>query len=203
MAIHQNLQTLCKELDQFRVAAAVGHVGSERLGFWNRRFAEVSTLSDEELKLVGLRRILVWEDLPRDLAEDANPTIPTGGFTPCVLRPPEPAAPILGKSVQRPDGHILILLEPEQKESRIETDDTAGARLLGREQEAQRARRVIHDEVSPELLAAAFGAHSVGEKLRARQAPETGEMARVIESLDQAIQRLIATFSVEPTIAQA
>ena len=200
MAVHQDLKTLCKELDRFHVAAAVGHVANERLLFWNQSFEEVSTLSKEELQLVNLSRILVWEDTTRDLTGDAKQTA-GGRFTPCVLRPPEPAFPIVGKSIRRADGYALILLEPDQEAADAEA--AAGARLLGREEEAQRARRLIHDEVSPELLAASFGAHSLGEKLKARQAPESGEMSRVVESLDKAVQRLIAVFSTESTAVQA
>ena len=67
--------------------------------------------------------------------------------------------------------------------------------MLGRQEEASRVRQVIHDEVSPDLLAATFGVHSVNAKLQARHAPESVEMARAVGALDQAIERLITAFS--------
>jgi hypothetical protein len=72
-----------------------------------------------------------------------------------------------------------------------------GERLLGRQEEASRVRKVIQDEVSPDLLAATFGVHSVNAKLQARDAPESVEMARAVRALDQAIQQLITVFSAE------
>ena len=202
MPVRQDLKTLCKELDKFQVAAAIGHLTEAHLIVWNQCFATLTTLSQDELQMVSLSSIVRWEGATRDLAGGGNSegTAQALPFKPCVLRPPEPAGPILGKSIQRADGYTLIILDPGKGS---ETEKGAGSHLLGMQEQAQRARRLIHDEVSPELLAASFGAHTVGEKLKARQAPESEEMSQVIQNLDLAIQRLIAAFSGEAVIASA
>ncbi len=206
MTNQKALQRLCGELDRFGVAAAVARADQGRLLVWNASFERTSTFSPEELAQLTLGRILVWDDpalaTPPEQA-GANPAEMGNAFLPCVLRPPEPARPIPAKSVQRSDGHTLILLDP-LKNADSGTGLEVAARLLGRQEEARRARQLIHDDVSPELLAASFGAHSVNEKLKARQAPEAGEMTRLTETLDAAIQRLVAVFSTQPSgIVQA
>ena len=195
MSVSKDLKALCYGLDRFRVATALGHEGEANLVCWNETFQEVTGFASDELKALSVSRILVWEDEARPIRPPSVDGLAGTAFFPCVLRPPEHRRPIPGSATRRSDGYVLVLLDQEtvaEPELVI-----TGDRLLGRQEEANRVRRVIHDEVSPDLLAATFGVHSVNAKLQARHAPESVEMARAVGALDQAIQRLVAAFSAE------
>ncbi|HEY0791735.1 MAG TPA: hypothetical protein VGD78_11795 [Chthoniobacterales bacterium] len=195
MSVSKDLKALCYGLDQFRVATALGHEGEANLVCWNETFQEVTGFGSDELKALSVSRILVWENEAASVKPPSVNGLAETSFFPCVLRPPDFRRPIPGRATRRSDGYVLVLLDQEalaEPELVI-----TGDRLLGRQEEADRVRKVIHDEVSSDLLAASFGVHSVNAKLQARDAPESAEMAQAVGALDQAIQRLIAAFSVE------
>ena len=67
-------------------------------------------------------------------------------------------------------------------------------RLVGREEEKNRTRQFFHDILSSRLLIASFAAHEVYQKLAARGAPESKELAMVTKLLEEVIDAITGSF---------
>jgi hypothetical protein len=72
-------------------------------------------------------------------------------------------------------------------------------RLIGREEERQRARQFFHDILSSKLLVASFAAHEIYQSLVAKGVQEAEEQARVTKLLRELIDEICHTLA-EPVI---
>jgi hypothetical protein len=199
MAISPGLRQLCSELDKFQIATAIGHISKDVFVVWNRAFEARLGLNEAEMKEVELRNIIV-SDAPLMEASIEPEKVPDRGLlSDCVVRIPD-GRQILGRSVQREDGFVLVLLDHVSGNHGVE--GYARGYLVGLQEEKQRARQVVHDSVSGNLLAASFAAESAKQKLEDRDRPEAEDLKRVTYLIDRAINDLILAFTSEPPIGE-
>jgi hypothetical protein len=196
MVISAGLRKICSELDKFQVATAVGHTSKDAVTLWNLSFAERLGLEESEMKKVELRNIIIPDGtiaLEPPRSEDSLPPSP---FTDCVIRIPGHERQILGRSVQREDGFILIILDHASGNRGIE--EYARGYVIGQNEERQRSQQIVHDNVSGDLLAASFAAENVRQKLEDAGRPEAEDLRNVIHLIEKAITDLVTAFNSEP-----
>jgi signal transduction histidine kinase len=197
MAISLGLRQLCLELDRFQIATAIGHISKDAFVTWNRAFEGRLGLDEAEMEGVELRKIVVSDaPLLEASAKPDNPSAP-GLFSDCVVRIPD-GRQILGQSVQREDGFVLVILDHVSGNRGAE--GYARGFLVGLEEEKQRAGQVVRDNVSGNLLAASFAAENAKQKLEDEERPEAEDLKRVTKLIDQAINDLVNAFTSEPPI---
>jgi hypothetical protein len=201
MAISPGLRQLCFELDKFQIATAIGHISKDVFVTWNHAFEARLGLQEAEMQRVELRNIVV-SDAPvvEASAESESESSPRARlFTDCVVRIPN-GRQILGRSVRREDGFILVLLDHVSGNRGAE--GYARGYLVGLEEENQRARRVVRENVSGNLLAASFAAENAKLKLEDEERPEAEDLERVTYLIDRAIEDLVNAFTSEPPIGE-
>jgi hypothetical protein len=199
MAISSGLRQLCFELDKFQIATAIGHISKDVCVTWNHAFEARLGLGEAEMKEVELRNIVVSDAPLVEPAPESESSPAPGPFSDCVVRIPD-GRQILGRSVQREDGFILVLLD--------HVSGTRGAEgyargyLVGLDEEKQRARQLVHQNVSGDLLAASFAAENAKQKLEDQERPEAEDLKRVTYLIDRAINGLVQAFTSERPIAE-
>jgi signal transduction histidine kinase len=200
MVISSGLQQLCSELDKFKVAAAIGHTSRDAFVRWNRSFTERLGLMEDEIKGVELRNIIIPTDPVSDTRHGPEVSLLASPFSDCVIRIPGNERQILGRSVRREDGFLLVVLDPAS--GNRGTEEYARGYLIGQEAEKQRSRQVMHDTVSGNLLAASFAAENAKQKLEDDGRPEAEDLKRVTSLIDQAINDLVTAFTSGPSITE-
>jgi len=177
----------------------MGHISKDVFVTWNRAFEARLGLGAAEMKEVELRNVVV-SDAPLIEPSPKSESSPgPGPFSDCVIRIPD-GRQILGRSVQRKDGFILVLLDHASGNRGAE--GYAWGYLVGLEEEKQRTRQVVHETVSGNLLAASFAAENAKQKLEDQERPEAEDLKRVTYLIDQAINDLVHAFTSEPPIAE-
>jgi hypothetical protein len=200
MVISTNLQKLCSELDSFKVSTAIGHTSKDVFVRWNRSFAERLGLDENEMKTVELRNIIV-PDAPVApvLPESAGSSSPNP-FSDCVIRIPGDERQILGRSVRREDGFILVILD--HPSGNRGTEEYSRGYLVGQEAQKERSRQTFHDRVSGNLIAASFAAENAKQSLENERRPEAEDLQRVTDLIGQAISDLVSAFTSGPTVTE-
>jgi PAS domain-containing protein len=201
MAISPGLRQLCFELDKFQIATAIGHISRDVFVTWNHAFEARLGLDETEMNKVELRNIVV-SDAP--LVEPSPETERSSGgpglFSDCVVRIPD-GRQVLGRSVQREDGFVLVLLDHVSGDRGAE--GYARGYLVGLGEEKERARQIVRENVSGNLLAASFAAENAKQKLEDQERPEAADLRRITYLIDQAINDLVNAFTSEPPIGES
>ena len=200
MRISSGLVQLCFELDRFQIATAIGHISNDAFVHWNRSFASRLGLAEEEMKTVELRNIIVTDAPVVEASGGPLGALPFGLFSDCVIRVPADGRQILGQSVQREDGFILVILD--HVSGNRGTEEYARGYLVGLDEEKRRARAVVQETVSGNLLAASFAAENAKKKLEDEERPEAEDLKRVAYLIDQAINDLVNAFAAKPPIEE-
>jgi hypothetical protein len=199
MRISPGLVQLSSELDRFQIATAIGHISNDAFVYWNRSFASRLGLDEEEMKTVELRNIIVTDAPVVEASDGAVGALPVGLFSDCVIRVPADERQILGRSVKREDGFILVILDHASGNRGME--EYARGYLVGLEEE-DRARQVVHETVGGNLLAASFAAENAKKKLEDEERPEAEDLKRVTYLIDQAINDLVNAFTAKRPIEE-
>jgi hypothetical protein len=197
MAISPGLRQLCFELDKFQIATAIGHISQDVFVTWNHAFEARLSLDEAEMGGVELRNIIVSDAPMMEASAKSESSAPPGLFSDCVVRIPD-GRQILGRSLQREDGFILVILD--HVSGNRDAEGYARGYLVGLEEEKARARGVVDDNVTGNLLAASFAAENAKQKLEDEQRPEAEDLKRVTYLIDQAISDLVNAFTSEPRI---
>jgi PAS domain-containing protein len=200
MAISPSLKQLCFELDKFQIATAIGHVSKDVFVHWNRSFENRLGLDEEEMKRVELRNIIVPDAPVMKASAESKSFVPADVFSGCVLRIPADGRQVIGQSMRRDDGFILVILDHISGDQGAE--EYARGYLAGLAEEKQRARRVVHDNVSGNLLAASFAAENAKQKPEDEGRPEAEDVKRIAYPIDRAITDLVNAFTAESPITE-
>jgi len=200
MAISPGLVQLCVELDRFQIATAIGHISKDVFVHWNRSFEDRLGLKEREMRGVELRSIIV-PGAPVVEASGANESsLPSGPFSDCIIRIPGDERQILGRSVRREDGFVLVILDPASGTRGIE--EYARGYLFGQNDAKERSRQLVRDTVSGNLLAASFAAETAKQKLEDEGRPEAEDLERIAYLIDRAINDLVNAFTSGPPITE-
>jgi signal transduction histidine kinase len=81
------------------------------------------------------------------------------------------------------------------------SDEYAHGYSAGRDAELERARKIVHDDISGNLIAATFAVETARQKLEQEGRPEAEDLKRAGELIDRAINDLIKAFASDPPVA--
>lgn len=191
---------LCFELDRFQIATAIGHISKDVFIHWNRSFEDRLGLKEGEMRGVELRNIIVTDAPVVEVSGANESSLPAVPFSDCVIRVPGDERQILGRSVRREDGFILVILDSAS--GTRGTEEYARGYLFGQNDAKERSRQVVHHNVSGNLLAASFAAETAKQKLEDEGRPEAEDLERVTQLIDRAINDLVNAFTSGPPITE-
>jgi hypothetical protein len=74
-----------------------------------------------------------------------------------------------------------------------DSDAFEQGRVIGRQEERAKIKRIFHDPVSPELSAALLTLAHAEKELKAKHAPEADQLAQVRRLIDKAIEKIVTS----------
>jgi hypothetical protein len=194
-----NWQSVCSLLDQFCLPVALGRLDNDSFISWNASFREETGLSDLELKAVKLSQLVVLEDHEDNPEKECDASPTSVYYLPCVLKRLGSDHKVTGRVLKREDGYFLIMLNEPFAEPG--TGEFARGHLVGQQKERERLWELLHNSLSPHLIAAAFAAQSAKEKLESKGLAEAADLSKVTKILDHVIEQTVTALempSAEP-----
>jgi len=184
--------TICSALEHFSLPAALGSIEEDKLVVWNQLFQKETGLSEGELAQARLSSLILLDETYSGLILENNHSEHVVRFVPCVLKNPLLNEWVPGRALRRSDGMLLALL-------RLPVGDVAfegfiHGKLIGREEERDRTRKLFHDVLSSKILVASFIAYEVYQNLSATGSEETKELAKVTKLLQEVIDDIVHGF---------
>jgi signal transduction histidine kinase len=103
----------------------------------------------------------------------------------CILKATSDAPPVTAKLFEREDGYSLLIIDGSTAEQ--DNEDFIRGLLVGKTEEQDRIRQKIHDDVAPQIMAAAFATETLAERVRqgANQDPE--ELKRIADIISDLV----------------
>jgi hypothetical protein len=187
-----DLRIICSTLEHFSLPAALCNIEDNKLVIWNELFQKASGLSEEELTQASLSSLILLDETYSGLVLKNDHPEHVVRFVPCVLKNPRLNEWVAGRALRRSDGMLLAML-------RLPVGDVAfegfiHGHLIGREEERDRMRKLLHDVLSSKILVASFIAHEVYQSLSAAGSEETKEFAKVTNLLQEVIDDIVRGF---------
>ena len=178
MKLPEDSRVICAGLDQFCLPAALFARSTDRFVGWNKSFTTAIGLSIEEMSVVPVREILRMETPVAETTECETAPAPVQPEK-CILRATSDDRPITAKLFEREDGYSLLIVDGNTAEQGNE--DFIRGLIIGKTEEQDRIRQKFHDDVAPQIMAAAFATETLAEGVRqgANQDPE--ELKRIAD----------------------
>jgi len=172
----------CTSLDNYRLPRAIVQVTNRSFVAWNRTFLSLTGFSDNQLSSLNVK----------DCITLGNPVSEAPGFVSCIVRTADPERVLTGHASIGDDGSVYIMPDLEDGASHA----FEHGRIIGRQEERAKIKRIFHDPVSPELSAALLTLAHAEKELKAKHAPEADQLAQVRRLIDKAIEKIVT--SLEP-----
>ena len=184
MRLPEDSRVICAGLDQFCLPAALIARSTDRFVGWNKSFMEAMGLSIEEISIVPVTEVLQMETPtaePSDCETAPAPVHPEK----CVLKAMSEGPPVTAKMFEREDGYSLLIIDANGAEQ--SNEDFIRGLLIGKTEEQDRIRQKFHDDVAPQIMAAAFATEVLAERVRqgANQDPE--ELKRIADLISDLV----------------
>jgi hypothetical protein len=120
------------------------------------------------------------------------------GLVSCVVRIADAERFLTGHASIGDDGSVYIMPDPEDGTS----DTFEQGRIIGRQEERAKIKRIYHDAVSPELSAALLTLAEAEKGLKAKHAPDADELAKVRHLIDKAIEKIVASLERQEAVRE-
>lgn len=178
MKLPEDSRIICAGLDQFCLPAALFARSTDQFVGWNKSFMEAIGLSTEEMRLVPVKEVLRMETPtaePTDCETAPTPVHPEK----CVLKGASDGPPITARMFEREDGYSLLIIDADAAEQ--SNEDFIRGLLIGKTKEQDRMRQKFHDDVAPQIMAAAFATETLAEKVRQGAGQDPEELKRIAD----------------------
>jgi hypothetical protein len=171
MKLPHDSRVICTGLDQFCLPSALFARTTNRFVGWNKSFMTATGLSADELVAVPVTQILRMETTAAEVTECETAPAPVHSEQ-CILKTTSGAPSVPAKLFEREDGYSLLIIDGATSEQ--SSDDFIRGLLVGKTEEQDRIRQRFHDDVAPQIMAAAFATETLAERVRqgANQDPE-------------------------------
>jgi hypothetical protein len=178
MKLPEDSRLICLGLDQFCLPSALFARGTDRFVGWNKSFTEALGLSADEITVVSVSEILRME-APTAEATDCEAAPTAVQPEKCILKATSDGEPITAKLFEREDGYSLLILDGSTAEQNNE--DFIRGLLIGKTEEQDRMRQKFHDDVAPQIMAAAFATETLAERVRRGAGQDAEELKRIAD----------------------
>ena len=178
MRLPDDSRLICAGLDQFCLPSALFNRSDDRFIGWNKSFAEAVGLSTEELGVISVTEILRMETPTAEASEcDASPA-PVHPEQ-CILKATADSQRITAKLFEREDGYSLLIIDATSAEQTNE--EFIRGLLTGKTEEQDRMRQKFHDDLAPQIMAAAFATESLAEQAKKGAPQDPEELKRIAD----------------------
>jgi hypothetical protein len=198
MKLPEDSRIVCAGLDQFCLPSALFARSTDRFVGWNKSFTEATEISADEMRVVPVSEILRMETPTADASECETAPAPVHPEK-CILKTASDGQPITAKLFEREDGYSLVILDGTAVEQ--SNEDFIRGLITGKTEEQDRIRQKFHDDVAPQIMAAAFATETLAERVRqgADQDPEElKRIADLISDLVSGIRIVLGNHSASP-----
>jgi hypothetical protein len=178
MKLPEDSRVICAGLDQFCLPSALFTRTSNRFVGWNKSFADAIDLSADELSVVPVTEILRVETPTAEPSECETSPAPVHPEQ-CILKGVSDAPPIAAKLFEREDGYSLLIIDPSTNED--SNEDFIRGLLIGKTEEQERMRQKFHDDVAPQIMAAAFATETLAQRVRQGADQDPDELKRIAD----------------------
>jgi hypothetical protein len=187
-----DLRTICSTLEHFSLPAALCSIENDKLVVWNQLFRKASGLSEDELAQAGLSSLILLDETYSGLVLENDHREHVVRFVPCVLKNLLLNKWLYGRALRRSDGMLLALLGLPVGD--VAFEGFIHGHLIGREEERNRTRHLLHDVLSSKILIASFMAHEIYQNLSAAGSEESKELEKVTKLLQEVIDDIVHGF---------
>jgi hypothetical protein len=184
MKLPEDSRTICAGLDQFCLPTALFARTTNRFVGWNKSFMEATGLSSDEISLVPVSEVLRMETPTAERSECETAPAPVRPEK-CILKAASESAPITAKLFEREDGYSLLIVDGHTVEQ--SNEDFISGLLIGKTQEQERIRQKFHDDVAPQIMAAAFATEVLAEKVKEGGSQSPEELKRIADLISDLV----------------
>jgi len=167
----------CTALDNHRLPRAIVHVENLSFVAWNRAFLRLTGFSDDQL----------WSLNAKDCITLGNPVAEAPGLVSCVMRTADSERLLTGHASLGDDGSVYVMPDLEDGTS----DAFEQGRIIGGQEERAKSKGIFHSAVSLELSVALRSLAEAEKQLKAKQAPEADELAKVTRLIGKVIEKIV------------
>ena len=135
-------------------------------------------LSADELAAVPVTEVLRMETPTAEATECETAPAPVHPEQ-CILKATSDAPPVAARMFEREDGYSLLIIDRSTAEQTNE--DFIRGLLVGKTEEQDRIRQKFHDDVAPQIMAAAFATETLAARVRQGADQDPEELKRIAD----------------------
>jgi hypothetical protein len=184
MKLPEDSRIICAGLDQFCLPAALFSRASNQFVGWNKSFTEALGVSTDELSVVRVSELLRMET-PTAEASDCEASPAAVHPERCILKADSISPPVPARLFEREDGYSLLIVDGETDGQ--SNEDFIRGLLTGKTEEQERIRQKIHDDVAPQIMAAAFATESLAERAQQGATQDPEELKRIADLISDLV----------------
>jgi hypothetical protein len=184
MKLPEDSRIICAGLDQFCLPSALFARSTDRFVGWNKSFTEATEISADEMRVVPVSEILRMETPTADASECETAPAPVHPEK-CILKATSDGQPITAKLFEREDGYSLVILDGTPAEQ--SNEDFIRGLITGKTEEQDRIRQKFHDDVAPQIMAAAFATETLAERVRQGADQDPEEFKRIADLISDLV----------------
>ena len=184
MKLPEDSRIICAGLDQFCLPSALFARTTDRFVGWNKSFIEATEISADEMRVVPVSEILRMETPASEARECETAPAPVHPEK-CILKATSDGQCITAKLFEREDGYSLVILDGSTAEQ--SNDDFLRGLITGKTEEQDRIRQKFHDDVAPQIMAAAFATETLAERVRQGADQDPEELKRIADLISDLV----------------
>ena len=178
MKLPEDSRVLCAGLDQFCLPSALFARTTDRFVGWNKSFMEATGITADEMRVVPVSEILRMETPAAEANECETAPAPVHPEK-CILKATSDGQAATAKLFEREDGYSLLIVEGSAAEQ--SNEDFIRGLITGKTEEQDRIRQKFHDDVTPQIMAAAFATETLAERARQGGDQDPEEIKRIAD----------------------
>ena len=178
MKLPEDSRVICAGLDQFCLPSALFARNTDRFVGWNKSFMDAIRLSTAEMRFVPVSEILRMETPTAEPNECEDAPVPVHPEK-CILKATSGDQPITARLFEREDGYSLLIVDGTTAEQ--SNEDFIRGLITGKTEEQDRIRQKFHDDVTPQIMAAAFATETLAQQVRQGADQDPEELKRIAD----------------------
>jgi signal transduction histidine kinase len=185
MSITAYAQQICSFLDELALPRAVVNTQFDRFVAWNPHFLSTLKVREEDIKTVAASGVVYLEGGGVEFGDGLR-------MIPCSAHPlGERKHPVHGHAILLPGGFNFVMLDVDKSVRQVFHSNLE----VAVEQERSRTYRLLHDRLSPRLMAMAFLTESLAGRLEGSQPEAVEEVAKIRRLLGDVLNTMRLLFA--------